>query len=278
MKNRILGDRFRLVELIGGGTSTQVYRAEDTQSGEAVAVKVLPSALASMRVQAGRFQREATIATTLNHPFIARGVGQGEERDGTLWIALEWLHGETLRARLDEGRPLAAEEALRMATAVCHALVEAHSWGWVHRDLTPSNVFLCFDGATKLFDFGLASAQSQSGGRRLTRLGSSVGTLHYMAPEQLAGHSDARSDLFALGILLYEAMAGSHPWPASSAVEYIHAVRSKAAPPVNLQSTHWIPPELASLVARLLLMDPAFRPQAASEVLGELVLMSARLR
>jgi serine/threonine protein kinase len=225
---------------IGVGGMGEVYRARDRKLGRDVAIKVLPSHVTSDVERLARFEREARTLASLNHPHIGAIYGV-EEADGIRALVLELMEGETLAAAL-AGKPLSLERALMLAVQIAEALDHAHRRGITHRDLKPSNVMLTKTG-TKLFDFGLAkwarpvtappstlSPTLTTDPKSLTREGAILGTLSYMAPEQLEGRqADARSDLFAFGVLLYEMVTGRKAFEGPSQASVIAAILTAAA-------------------------------------------------
>ncbi|HXE81166.1 MAG TPA: serine/threonine-protein kinase, partial [Vicinamibacterales bacterium] len=204
---------YELLEPIGAGGMGEVYRARDTRLGREVAVKVLPSTL-SVPDAAERFEREARAVAALNHPNILSLHDVGSE-SGIAYAVTELLEGETLRDRVTKG-PLPWRRVLEYAAQIAHGLAAAHERGIVHRDLKPENVFITRDGRVKILDFGLAIRdQSVSGSadamtRAVTKPGMIVGTMTYMAPEQIQDQLvTTRTDLFALGSMLYELLTGT---------------------------------------------------------------------
>ena len=209
---------YRITDRIGAGGMGEVYRATDTVLKREVALKFLPEELARDEVARRRFLREAQSAAALDHPFICH-IHEIGEADGKDFIAMEYVEGRTLRDRLAPG-PLAIAECLKIALEIAEALEKAHQNRIVHRDLKPSNIMLTPDGHAKVMDFGLAKrvAREEENSEEatltgLTREGSTVGTVPYMSPEQLKGEEvDTRSDIFSFGIILYEMLAGVHPF------------------------------------------------------------------
>src|SRR6185503_8527117 len=210
------------------GGMGEVYRARDSRLGRDVAIKVLPQRLSASPDLRARFEREARTLSQLNHPYICTLHDIGHE-SGVDYLVLELIEGETLAARLEQG-PLPADRLLSLAEQITAALVEAHRAGLVHRDLKPSNLMLTQSGV-KLLDFGLArpaesspavvgaASQAPTMHRPLTTAGALVGTFQYMAPEQLEGReADARTDLFALGCVLYEMATGRRPFRGDDSV------------------------------------------------------------
>ncbi len=206
---------YEILAPIGAGGMGEVYRARDTRLDRPVAIKVLPSHLAEHAALRRRFEREARTISSLSHPNICTLHDIGHE-DGVHYLVMEYLEGETLATRLEKG-PLPLDELLRIAIEVTGGLGKAHRHGVIHRDLKPGNIMLTKTGA-KLLDFGLAKSaapaaaalsQAATASQPITAEGTIVGTFQYMAPEQLEGQeADARTDIFALGAVLYEMATG----------------------------------------------------------------------
>jgi Tol biopolymer transport system component len=259
---------YEIVSLIGAGAMGEVYRARDTRLGRAVAIKVLPAALAADPVRRARFGHEARAASALNHPHICTLYDVGSE-GGLDYLVMEHLEGETLAARLTHG-PVPTREALAFASQVADALASAHASGLVHRDLKPANVMLTAGGA-KLLDFGIAkvdagAARPAPDETSLTADGQIVGTIAYMAPEQLrGGPADARSDIFSLGAVLYEMFAGRRAFPGESQSSVIAAILERDPPPISTLHPG-TPPAVDDLVRRCLAKDPRARWQCASDL------------
>jgi hypothetical protein len=259
-----IGGRFQLEELVGTGTFGSVFRAHDGTTHDTVAVKLLHLGdLESVR----RFNREARVLASLDHPHIVRYVSHGTTPSGESYLAMEWLDGETLQARLERG-PLAPAEVVPFARAITDALACAHAGGIVHRDLKPANLFLP-DGdprRAKLLDFGIARWANAS--LAMTRTGDALGTPLFMAPEQTIGTADvdARSDLFALGSVLVSAVSGRLAFEGADPLAVM--IRIAVAAPSGLDACHRIAPGFGTLVARLLAKRPSDRPADASDVLS----------
>ena len=259
---------YAIVAKLGEGGMGEVYAATDTRLSRTVAIKVLPPHWADNREMKQRFEREARTIASLNDPHICALHDIGHE-GGIDYLVMEHLEGETLAARIARG-PVPLDEALTIAIAITSALDRAHRQGVVHRDLKPSNVMLTASGA-KLLDFGLAKMTAgPTPGRELSAPGVMLGTLQYMAPEQLEGaDADARSDLFALGVIVHEMVSGKKVFDAKSRVLLMSAIATHHPPPLS-QADPATPPELDHLVATCLAKDPADRWQTARDVLGEL--------
>jgi serine/threonine protein kinase len=250
---------YRITGVLGRGGMGVVYRAEDERLGRKVALKTLGE-LKSNELR-DRLWREARAAASLNHPGICQ-VYDVEEREGELWVAMEFLEGEGLDARLKRER-MAIEEAVSICLEILEPLGFLHGRGFVHRDLKPSNIFLTELGA-KLLDFGLARPVDVSEGMQLTQTGAILGTPHYMAPEQWrAEEVGPRSDLFSCGAILYQMLSGRHAFPGSNAVEVFHACVHEQPPP--LSGTRGID-AIDRVIRRAIAKDADERTASASEM------------
>src|SRR4051812_9160033 len=228
-----LGDRYRLERELGQGGMATVYLAEDLKHRRRVAVKVLRPELAAV-IGAQRFIREIKTIATLQHPHILGLIDSGEV-DGTAYYVMPFVEGESLRDRLRREKQLPITDAVRLATEVAGALDYAHRHGVIHRDIKPENILL-HDGSALVADFGIALAVSSAGGgSRMTETGMSLGTPHYMSPEQAMGDRDitARADVYALGCVTYEMLIGDPPFTGSTAQAIIAKVMTEK--PVSLQ-------------------------------------------
>jgi len=269
---------YEIVSPLGAGGMGEVYRARDTRLERDVAIKVLPGNLSSDPSLRQRLEREAKAVSKLSHPHICtlHDIGQ---QDGMDFLVMEYLEGETLEQRLTKGA-LSAEQTLRYAGQMADALAKAHKLGITHRDLKPSNIMLTKSGA-KLMDFGLAK---QSGAvpwaassteltmeqSKLTREGMLLGTFQYMAPEQLEGkEADARTDIFALGEVMYEMATGKPAFSGTSRASLIAAILTTEPPPIT-QLQPLAPPALERTVKKCLSKDPDERWQSASDLASEL--------
>jgi Tol biopolymer transport system component len=263
---------------LGAGGMGEVYRARDTRLDRDVAIKVLPADLASDAVLRQRLEREARAVSRLSHPHICtlHDVGQQE---GVFYLVMELVEGETLERRLLKG-PLPADQTLRYGSQIADALARAHRLGFTHRDLKPSNIMLTRAGA-KLMDFGLAKqsvsdplgharTENTVDRSRLTSDGMLVGTFQYMAPEQLEGkEADARTDIFALGEVLYEMVTGRPAFTGSSRASLIASILTAEPPPIT-QLQPVAPLALERVVRKCLAKDPDDRWQSASDLGSEL--------
>jgi TolB-like protein/Tfp pilus assembly protein PilF len=258
---------YRLEERLGAGGMGLLYRATDLRLGRSVAIKLLARHLVSDETAKARFIREARSASALDHPNIAT-VHEIGEAEGELFIAMALYQGQTLGQRLEKGR-LAVKEALDVLRQVALGLEAAHRAGIVHRDIKPANLLMTSSGTVKILDFGLAKLVSDSQPQTVTQTGQAMGTVLYMSPEQLRGEPvDARADLWALGVLAYEMLAGVSPFQTDSSAATVARILHEEPP--SLASVPNVPDWLAQLVSRLLQKNPAERPSSASEVLVRL--------
>jgi serine/threonine-protein kinase len=267
-----LGDAFRIERALGGGVA-RAFVVRDLELDREVVVKVLP--LEFVRgVDRERFKREIRLAATLQHPNIVPLLTTAEAK-GLLSYTMPYVHGESLRARLAAGGPLAIDEAVRVIREIADALSAAHAAGIVHRDIKPDNVLLSH-GHALVTDFGVAKAiraaqSNTTSGGALTSAGMAVGTPEYMAPEQAAGDPmvDERADLYALGVVAHEILAGKSPFAGRTAQRML-AAHATEAPPSLATLRPEAPAALRRLVTRLLAKDPAQRPQTAADVIRSL--------
>jgi len=264
---------YRVLKLLGRGGMGTVYEAEDTRLGRHVALKFLPGELARDRHALDRFQREARAASALNHAHICT-IHDIDEHEGTPFIAMELLEGRTLAARL-EGRPLPIPEIIDLGLQLADALEAAHAKGIIHRDIKPANIFITTRGAAKLLDFGLAKLAAEpqaaseaptAAGAWVTGEGVALGTIGYMSPEQVRGERlDARTDLFSVGVVLYETATGTAAFRGTTSGTVLSEILTKApTAPVRLNPD--VPPELERILHKLLEKDRALRYQSATEL------------
>jgi Tol biopolymer transport system component len=264
---------FRITALLGEGGMGAVYRAEDRKLGREVAIKVLPADFAQDADRLERFEREARAVASLSHPNIL-AIHDFGTAEGITYAVTELLEGETLRERLDRAA-LPARKAADIARQVAQGLAAAHDQGVVHRDLKPDNLFLTRDGRVKILDFGLAKVEAESVGEAVTEAptqtqhtdpGTVLGTVGYMAPEQVRGEpADARSDIFSLGVVLYEMLTGERAFQAASRIETMTAILKEDPPEID-PTAHPVPAALQRILYRCLEKAPAERFQSARDL------------
>ncbi len=269
---------YEILNAIGAGGMGEVYRARDPRLGRDVAIKVLPSALAADPDRLRRFEQEARAAAALNNAFILAVYDIGTDLSSgspTPYIVSELLDGETLASRLTAG-PLPVRKAVEYAAQIAQGLAAAHEKGIVHRDLKPANLFVTAGGRTKILDFGLAKLverdEAQVGASVMptiapdTMPGMVLGTLGYMSPEQVRGKpADHRSDIFAVGVVLYEMLSGTRAFRGETTADTMTAILKEDPPDLPVAERH-IPPALARIVDRCLEKNPASRFQSAGDL------------
>jgi tetratricopeptide (TPR) repeat protein/DNA-binding winged helix-turn-helix (wHTH) protein len=255
--------QYEILEPVAGGAMGEVYKARDTRLGRTVALKFLPADLGRDPSARKRFEREAQAVAQLDHPNLATIYDTGETEGGRVFLALAFYEGETLQQKLERG-PLPLPEALGIARQIARGLASAHQRKVVHRDIKPANIVVLPDGTVKILDFGLAK---MGGATTLTRLGFSPGTPAYKSPEQTKGEPvDPRSDLWALGVVLYEMVAGRLPFGGDYEQAVIYAILHE--PPRPLDDS--VPAELAAVIYRALDKEAAKRYQTAEEMEADL--------
>jgi tRNA A-37 threonylcarbamoyl transferase component Bud32 len=266
---------YEILEPIGAGGMSEVYKARDTRLGRTVAVKVLSPAYADDAVWRQRFERESRALAALSHPHICQVFDVGRD-DGVEFLVMEYLEGDTLAARLARG-PLPLDQALRHGIAIADALAQAHRRGVLHRDLKPGNIMLTRSGIS-LLDFGLARltdddpsfTRHEPGDETLTREGVILGTLHYMSPEQLDGRpADARSDIFAFGAVLHEMLTGQRAFDGPGRAAVIAAILGQTSTTVS-DVQRAAPAALDRVIGKALAKDPDERWQDAGDLRDEL--------
>jgi hypothetical protein len=269
----LLGDRFEVEQPIRTGGMGEMFRGRDRVTGTAVAIKVIAQ---DREHRAARFAREVELLAELSHPGIVRYIAHGQTPSGRPFLAMEWLEGEDLRARL-ERESLTMDEAVVLATRIADALGAAHARGVVHRDLKPSNLFLP-DGRidqVKVLDFGIALKEGRT---PLTQTGTMIGTPGYMAPEQARSNAviDARADVFALGCVLFQCLTGTPAFEGDSAIAILGKILFDETPRV---SALWpeVPEDLDALVAQMLAKDPALRPGDGANLAAALAALGPRV-
>jgi len=260
---------YRVEGLLATGGMGEVYRGHDERLGRDVAIKIVAEGLASEDKELERFQREARTLASLSHPNILNIFDFGEH-DGVCYAVMELLRGENLRERMAK-RALPWRTATAVAVAVARGLAAAHAAGIVHRDLKPENVFLLADGGVKVLDFGLAHRDPPPGeGKPPAAEETLVGTALYMSPEQICGEpTDPRTDIFGLGVLLYEMLTGTRPFGRLTVGETMSATLYADVPPMKAFGAS-VPPALERVVRRCLEKDRGERVQAAYDLAFEL--------
>jgi serine/threonine protein kinase/tetratricopeptide (TPR) repeat protein len=263
---------YRIVSQLGAGGMGEVYLAEDTQLGRRVAIKFLSPELVADERANKRLFKEARAAATLDHPNIC-SIYEVGEADGRSFIAMQYIEGETLDARI-KGKPLELKDSLSIASQVADGLAEAHAHGIIHRDIKPANIMITARGQVKVMDFGLAKliqhsevVQSEAETEALLSTpGAIIGTVPYMSPEQVRGQPvDARSDIFSFGVLLYEILSGQQPFVAESATATASAILTREPPPLARYSSD-VPGELQRIVRKCMEKDRERRYQTARDL------------
>jgi eukaryotic-like serine/threonine-protein kinase len=262
--NHRFGDRYVVIGRAGSGGMAEVYRARDELLGREVALKVLNRRLSTDKTFVERFRREAQSAANLNHPNVVSLFDYGSD-GGTYYIVMEFIDGQPLADIVRSEGPLMPERAAEIAADVAGALDRAHAAGLVHRDIKPSNIMINSQGQTKVTDFGIARAMTTDGEQTMTQTGMVIGTAAYLSPEQAQGHPvDPRSDVYSLGVVLYEMLTGGPPFTGDTplSVAYKH-VRENPAPPSTINPD--VHSELDAIVMKALAKNPDNRYQTARE-------------
>ncbi|MEN6429433.1 MAG: protein kinase, partial [Coriobacteriales bacterium] len=261
----VFGRRYRVTERIGSGGMADVYKAVDEVLGRTVAVKVLHPRYAAESNFIARFRQEASAAANLSHPSIVNIYDWGQD-NGTYYIVMEYVKGTDLKTLVEQNGPLDPMRAADYAAQVCSALAVAHGYDIIHRDIKPQNIVLTPDGTLKVMDFGIARA----GNTTMTQTGSVLGTAQYISPEQAQGRPlGPASDLYSLGVTLYELVTGRLPFDGDTPVAVaLKQVNEEPVPPRRIRPS--IPPSLEAVILRAMRKDPAERYASASEMRDDL--------
>lgn len=258
-------DHYRIADKIGAGGMGEVYLAEDTRLNRRVALKFLPAHLAEDADVRARFTREAQAAAKLDHPSIVT-IHEVGEHLGRPFFAMQYIDGKTLHEH-SQNQSLPVAQIVQLISQVSDGLAKAHTAGVTHRDIKSANIIVDGDLRPKILDFGLATIQ---GGEMLTKVGSTLGTVAYMSPEQATGREvDHRSDLFSLGVVLYELIAGRTPFKRNNDAATLHAIVSETPEPLARYKSD-VAPELQRIVSKTLAKNPAERYQSASDLSADL--------
>ncbi|HEX8910608.1 MAG TPA: serine/threonine-protein kinase [Anaeromyxobacteraceae bacterium] len=270
IRDPVAGDRldqYQLVELLARSGMASIFKAIDTASGQAVALKIPHIQYESDVVFSERFRREQEVGQRLVHPNVVRVLRPREQ--SRVYLVMEYVEGRSLRAILGDRHPLPVERALELARQVCDALVYLHEHGVVHRDVKPENLLVTADGTVKLLDFGIALFEAE---RRLTWMGlsSAVGTPDYMAPEQIRGRrGDPRTDVYAVGVLLYEMLTRHLPYDSPNPRALLRAKTSEEP----RSPRYWVPtlhPSLEAIILKAIARSPRDRYPSAAALLADL--------
>jgi serine/threonine protein kinase/tetratricopeptide (TPR) repeat protein len=257
---------YKILEHLGGGGMGVVYKAQDLKLDRPVALKFLPSDLTRDPEAKQRFVHEAKAASALQHNNICVVYDVDETDEGQMFISMEYLEGETLKKKIEHG-PLKIEEALDIAIQIAQGLTKAHEHGIVHRDIKPANIMITSDGIAKIVDFGLAKL---SGRTMLTKTGSTLGTAAYMSPEQARGEpADRRTDIWSLGVLLYEMLSGKRPFDAEYENALLYSIINAEPEPITARRSG-VPMELEHAISKCLGKNPKERYQHADELIVDL--------
>ncbi|MBN2414592.1 protein kinase [bacterium] len=257
---------YKIIEELGRGGMGTVYRARDTKLDRFVALKFLPPHLSRSPEDKKRFIHEARAASALDHPNICTVYEISETDDGQLYIAMACYEGESLRDRISRG-PLPAEEAVEIAVQIARGLEKAHAKGIVHRDIQPANILLTEDGTVKIVDFGLAKLADRS---LMTKEGTTLGTAAYMSPEQTRGDAvDQRTDIWALGVILYEMLTGERPFKGDYEQAVIYSILNETPEPVGKHESG-MPAELEPIIEQALVKEKDDRYQTMEALTGDL--------
>jgi len=265
-KGSLVAGKYRIIEEIGRGGMGIVYKAEDIKLKRTVALKFLPHQWISDADSRERFIHEAQAASALDHPNICTIYEIEETEDGRMYIAMAFYEGESLREKIKR-EPLKSEEAVAIAIQVARGMAKAHQKGIVHRDIKPANILITNDGIAKIVDFGLAKLAGQV---KLTREGTTIGTVAYMSPEQARGEViDQRTDIWSLGVVLYEILAGKLPFKGDYEQTLIHSILKTEPEPIT-KFRKDLPSGISQIIAKALAKNPAARYQTMEELAEDL--------
>ena len=253
--------QYKILEKLGEGGMGEVYKAQDTKLDRFVALKFLPSQLTATEEEKSRFVQEAKAASALNHPNICT-IYDIQENEGQLFIVMEYVDGETLRSKKQN---LSTKQVIEIGAQAAEGLAAAHEKGIVHRDIKPENLMLTKSGVLKIMDFGLAKLNSPAEASRLTKAGTTLGTIGYMSPEQVQGLDvDHRTDIFSLGVVLYELLAGESPFKGVHETAIMYEIVNVDPQPISTVK-EGIDPELDEIILECLEKDKDERCQSAKE-------------
>ncbi|MDU2066299.1 MAG: Stk1 family PASTA domain-containing Ser/Thr kinase, partial [Sporomusaceae bacterium] len=272
--NRTLDNRYTVLELVGGGGMAEVYRAHDELLDRYVAVKVLRSQFTSNEEFVRRFRREAQAAAKLSHPNIVNVYDVGRD-DDIYYIVMEFISGETLKEKIDREGILPVETAVRIADEIAQALENAHQNHLVHCDIKPHNIMVTSSGRIKVTDFGIARAVTSA---TMVHTGTIIGSVHYFSPEQAKGAPvSAQSDIYSLGVVLYEMLTGKVPFNGDSPIGIaIQHIQERLVPPSEINPD--VPPLVEAIVMKAMAKLPADRFATSSEMINDLRLSQGYMR
>ncbi|MBR2067525.1 MAG: Stk1 family PASTA domain-containing Ser/Thr kinase [Solobacterium sp.] len=266
-RNNVIANRYEVIQHIGQGGMADVFRAVDTILNREVAIKILRSDLNTDEISILRFEREAQAATALAHPNIVEIYDVGDYK-GHHYIVMEYVPGKTLKQVIRNRAPLLNEEAIDIMKQLTAATAEAHSRGIIHRDIKPQNVIVKADGSVKILDFGIATAK---GSMQLTQANNVMGSVHYLAPELAKGETASpQSDIYALGIVLYEMLSGDVPFKADQAVQVALKHMKEPMPSVKKMNPN-VPQSVENIILKATMKDPVHRYRNCNEMYNDLL-------
>lgn len=264
-RKNVIADRYEVISHIGQGGMADVFMGIDPILNRKVAIKILRADLSTDAISILRFEREAQAAAALSHPNIVEIYDVGDYK-GHHYIVMEYVEGKTLKQVIRSRGPLVNEEAIDIMKQLCSAVAEAHARGIIHRDIKPQNVIVKADGSVKILDFGIATAK---GSMQLTQANNVMGSVHYLAPELAKGEAASpQSDIYALGIVLYEMLSGDVPFKADQAVQIALKHMREPMPDIR-QMNSSVPQSIANIITRATAKDPSERYRSAREMLAD---------